>query len=235
MGDEAEVGVIFEVMNDRGKPLTDLEKVKNYLLHVSTSLAIPNELAKSVNGVWAEILRQLMSANLVSSDDEDQLLRAHWLTHYNPQSRQWERSRSIKRKFDLREFKDRHEELLDHLHIYAEGLRASCISFCDAYQPNRPDAFASFKANPKVRSQVVDWSAKLRRTGFVSTFLPLLMAVRLGWPDDPTKYLEVLKLCEAFALRVYRWNEYRSNAGQARLFRLGYDLATKNQTVWRYR
>ncbi len=230
VGDEAEVGVIFEVMNDRGKPLTDLEKVKNYLLHVSTSLAIPNDLAKSVNGAWAEILRQLMSAHLVSSDDEDQLLRAHWLTHYNPQSRQWERSRSIKRKFDLREFKDRHEELLSHLHTYAEGLRASCISFCDAYQPNRPDAFASFKANPKVRSQVVDWSAKLRRTGFVATFLPLLMAVRLGWPNDPTKYLEVLKLCEAFAFRVYRWNEYRSNAGQARLFRLGYDLATKNQT-----
>ena len=229
VGDEAEVGVIFEVMNDRGKPLTDLEKVKNYLLHLSTTLAIPNELAKSVNGAWAEILRQLMSANLVSSEDEDQLLRAHWLSHYNPQSRQWQGSRSVKQEFDLRKFKGRHEDLLSLLHAYAESLRASCICFCDAYQPNRPDAFASFKGNPSVRSQVVDWSAKLRRTGFVATFLPLLMAVRLGWPDDPGKYLEVLKLCESFAFRVYRWNEYRSNAGQARLFRLGYDLATKIQ------
>ena len=69
-------------MNDRGKPLTDLEKMKNYLLHASTSLEVPNELAKSVNEAWAEILRQLMAAGLVSSADEDRLLRTHWLTHY---------------------------------------------------------------------------------------------------------------------------------------------------------
>ena len=51
--DEAEVGVIFEVMNDRGKPLTDLEKVKNFLLHTSIAIGIKNELAKAVNGAWA--------------------------------------------------------------------------------------------------------------------------------------------------------------------------------------
>ena len=229
VGDEAEVGVIFEVMNDRGKPLTDLEKVKNYLLHISTSLTIHNELAKSVNGAWSELLRQLMSGNLVSSDDEDRLLRSHWLTHYNPQSRQWEGSRSIKQEFALRKFKDRHEDLLGSLHTYTEGLRASCISFCDAYQPNRPDAFASFKANPKVRDQVVQWSLKLRRTEFVATFLPLLMAMRQGWPDDAEKYLAILKLCEAFAFRVYRWHGYRSDAGQAAFFRLGYNLAKNNR------
>ena len=82
--DDAEVGVIFEVMNDRGKPLTNLEKVKNYLLYASTSLTVPNELAKSVNSAWAEILQQLMSAGLVSSGDEDRLLRAHWLAYHNP-------------------------------------------------------------------------------------------------------------------------------------------------------
>ena len=217
VGDEAEVGVIFEVMNDRGKPLTDLEKVKNYLLHISTALAIPNELAKSVNGAWAEILRQLMSANLVSSDAEDRLLRAHWLTHYNPQSKQWEGSRSIKQEFDLRKSKDRHEDLLGRLHKYTEGIRAASIIFCDAYQPNRPDAFASFKANSEVRDQVVQWSIKLRGTEFVATFLPLLMGVRQGWPDDPDKYLAVLKLCEAFAFRVYRWNGYRSTTGPSNL------------------
>ena len=85
--DEAEVGVIFEVMNDRGKPLTDLEKVKNYLLHVSTSLVFSNDLGNAVNSAWAEILRQLMSAGLVSSDDEDRLLRSHWLAYHNPQLR----------------------------------------------------------------------------------------------------------------------------------------------------
>ena len=99
---EAEVGVIFEVMSDRGKPLTELEKVKNFLLHASVSLHTPNEpneLAESVNGAWAEILRQLMAAGLESSAEEDRLLRAHWLTNNDPQPRQWQGSKSIKDRF----------------------------------------------------------------------------------------------------------------------------------------
>ena len=230
VGDEAEVGVIFEVMNDRGKPLTDLEKVKNYLLHTSTSLEVSNDLAKTVNDAWGEILRQLMAAGLVLSADEDRLLRTHWLTHHDPQSRRWQGSRSVKSRFDLRNYKGQHTDLLDNLTRYTEGLRASCVSFCDAYQPNRSDAFASFNAQPKVRAQVVEWSAKLVRVGVVATFLPLLLAVRKRWPDDSDKYLEVLKLCEACAFRVYRLGGYRSDAGQSALFHLGYDLAEKKLT-----
>ena len=227
--DEAEVGVIFEVMNDRGKPLTELEKVKNYLLHTSTYLDVPNDLAKSVNAAWAKILRQLMAANLVSSADEDRLLRAHWLTHYNYQSRQWEGSRSVKGRFELRKYKSRHADLLDDLHGYVQGLRTSCVSFCDAYEPHRPDAFGSFKNNSKAREQVVDWSAKLARVGVIPSFLPILLAVRERWPTDPDRYLEILKLCEAFAFRVYRLKGSRADAGQATLFRLGYDLAHKSE------
>ena len=223
--DEAEVGVIFEVMNDRGKPLTDLEKVKNFLLHTSIVIDIDNELAKTVNEAWAEILRQLMAAGLVSGADEDRLLRAHWLTHYNPQSRHWRGSRSVKDEFDLRKYKGQREDLLDSLHRYTEGLRASCICFCDAYQPNRPDSFQSFKGSPKTRREVVEWSAKLGRVGVIAPFLPLLLAVRERWPNDPGKYLEILKLCEAFAFRVYRLTGYRADAGQSALFHLGYDLA----------
>ena len=37
---EAEVGMIFEVVNSRGKPLTELEKVKNYLLYTASSFDI---------------------------------------------------------------------------------------------------------------------------------------------------------------------------------------------------
>ena len=228
--DEAEVGVIFEVMNDRGKPLTDLEKVKNFLLHSSITIDIENDLAHDVNEAWAEILRQLMAANLVSGADEDRLLRAHWLTHYNPQPRQWKGSRSIKEAFDLRKHKSRRKALLDSLHRYAEGLRASCISFCDAYQPSRPDSFQSFAQKPKRRREVIEWSTKLGRVGVIAPFLPILLAVRERWPADPRKYLEVLKLCEAFAFRVYRLAGYRADAGQAELFRLGRDLAHKKET-----
>ena len=227
---DAEVGVIFEVMNDRGKPLTDLEKVKNYLLHASTRLDTDNDLAKSVNDAWSKILQQLMATELAYNESENGLLRAHWLSHYNPQSRLWHGSRSIKDKFDLRNYAGKHKELLGDLLSYTEGLRAASVIYCDAYRPNRPEAFETFKATPKVRKQVIAWSEKLRRIGVIATFMPLLMAVRKRWPNDPDKYLEILRLCEIFAFRVYRWKLRRADSGQSGLFHLGYDVATHSRT-----
>ena len=225
--DAAEVGVIFEVMNDRGKSLTDLEKVKNYLLYASNSLDTDNNLARDVNAAWSKILRRLMVADLISSADEDRLLRAHWLTYHDPQSRRWQGSRSVKDEFNLRKYKDREQRatLLDRLHTYTQGLRVSSLSFCDAYAPYRSDAFASFDVNSKTRAQVKEWSAKLGRVRVLVPFLPILLAVRERWPEEPNKYLEILKLCEIFAFRVYRLRGYRSDAGQATLFHIGHDVA----------
>ena len=223
--DEAEVGVIFEVMNGRGKPLTELERVKNYLLYASTTLDVRSDLGIAVNGAWAEILRQLMSAGLLSNADEDRLLRAHWLAHYDFQPRKWQGSRSVKELFDLRKYAGQHPDLLNKLHVYTEGLRASAVSFCDAYKPNRQDAFAPFQADPSCRAKVVEWSAKLARIGVIAIFLPILLAVRERWPTEPRKYLEILQLAEAFAFRVHRLRERRADAGQAMLFRIGFQVA----------
>lgn len=50
VADTSEVGIIFELMNDRGKPLSDLEKVKNYLFYVSSKLSIHNhDLSERIN------------------------------------------------------------------------------------------------------------------------------------------------------------------------------------------
>ena len=228
---EAEVGVIFEVMNDRGKPLTDLEKVKNYLLYASTYLeGMPNELAQRINSTWADILRWLMASGLTASADEDQLLRVHWLAYYDPNSRDWKGSRSVKERFDLREYRGRYPDMLLKLTDYANGIRESCVSFCDASKPARPNSFQTFGEKPKVRREVVEWSLKLVRMGRTATFLPILIAARKRWANDPGKYLEILKLCEKFAFRVYSLSGYRADAGQAAMLRLAYGIANNSMS-----
>ena len=224
---EAEVGVIFEVMNDRGKTLTELEKVKNFLLYSSVFLENynePNELAKSVNDTWSAILVKLMSAGLESSANEDQLLYVNWLTNYDPQSRHWKGSRNVKDQFALREHREQGKKLLNELNSYTKKLRQDCVAFCDARSPERHDAFNAFKKWNSVRDDVRMWSAKLVRIGVIAPFLPLLLAARSRWSDEPKKYLKILKLCEAFAFRVYGLSESRSDAGQVNLFRLGHNV-----------
>ena len=230
--DAAEVGVIFEVMNDRGKPLTNLEKVKNYLLYTVSTFDVPKKTKKDftdfVNQAWTDILKCLMAAGLGSPSDEDQLLRAHWLMQYDPQSRNWEGSKSIKERFNLRcsqgDTEDT-EQLLRELRKFIRELCNSCICYCDALIPDRDGAFQNFSSTPGVRNDVKLWNSKLVRIGVTATFLPLLMAVRTRWPDDPQKYLEVARICEVFAFRVYRIARLYANYRQPSMFRLAHDVA----------
>jgi len=219
----AEVGVIFEVMNNRGKPLSELEKVKNYLLYAGSTLSVPHQLDDAVNDAWAEIFRQLMAAELTVSSDEDQLLRAHWLTAYDPQPRKWAGSKAIKSRFDIRRYQSEEARLLSDLLQYTEGLRASCTGYSDSRSPERPDSFASMDPGP-TRDKVKRWSSKLIRTNVVAPFLPLLIATRIRFAEDAAKYLELVQFCEIFAFRVYRLLERRADAGQADLFRIGNQL-----------
>ena len=61
---ESDVGVIFEVMNNRGKPLSELEKVKNYLLYVASKIDDSNQLGRDINGTWGRVLECLMAGGL---------------------------------------------------------------------------------------------------------------------------------------------------------------------------
>jgi hypothetical protein len=220
---EEEVGVIFEVMNDRGKPLSELEKVKNYLMYLAYKLQIrENPLSGQVNGVWTNIFERLMRAGLEGADDENRLLRSQWVLAYAPDAKEWDGSKSIKKQFQLKSFDGRHKILLGNLTSYTRVLNDCLSPFCDAYDPRGAESFKIF--SEPMRSAIRKWQEKLLRISVVAPFLPLLIACRLRFPDDSGKYLLLLQLCEKFAFRTYRIAGRRSNAGQARLFRLSFRL-----------
>ena len=221
---QADVGVIFEVMNDRGKPLTELEKVKNYLLYASTSIDIPNELDAQVNRAWSRILGKLMTAGLEQSNHEDALLRAHWVIDQDPSPLKWKGIDSVKDRFNLRSEAIDPAQLLKDLERYIHGLEQTSIPFADAHSPTTTGAFATFDGEPELKRAVINWSAKLQRLGAMTIFIPILAAVRLVYPQDAAKYLGTLKLCENYAFRVFRLRGSRAAAGQAALFRAAHHL-----------
>ena len=219
---DAEVGIIFEAMNDRGKQLTELEKVKNYLLYASAVLQ-PNQLATQVNEAWGRILRRLMAAKLEDSRFEDDMLRTNWRMDFDPSPRNWKRIDSVKSKFNLRQSRSDQSKLLDQLSSYVGGLDQFSIPYCDMQRPSMSGAFESFEDSPML-SDVIEWSEKLRRLGSLAAFVPLLSAVRLVYPMDAGKYLETLKMCENFAFRVFTLKESRSDNGLVEIAREGNKL-----------
>ncbi|AIQ56942.1 hypothetical protein PBOR_08325 [Paenibacillus borealis] len=218
-----DVGVIFEVMNNRGKKLTEMEKTKNYLLYLSSKLTCDGgkELGEDINRTWKYIYESLMSSK-ASDSDENQLLRSFWLMYHNYNSKQWDGSNSFKTVYNLKNYKDQHTQLRNDLRACVNTLKECCTVYCDIIHAKRSGSF--FGTKEVTRKALEDYTAKLHRIGVIASFIPLLMASRLKYSDNLEMYLDLLKLCEKFAFRVYRYAGKRSNAGQSNLLKLAYDL-----------
>lgn len=215
-----DVGIIFEVMNNRGLKITELEKVKNYLLYLSSKLELrpDHDLGGLINTTWTHILESLMASKLGSTDNEDQLLRMHWLMGYDYETKKWKGSKSIKNEFHLRDYISRHEELLGDLKEYINTLRDTTTAYCDICNPLHTNSFNNLSSNPELRKQIVNISEKLRRLKVLAPFIPILMAVRLRFPQNAGAYLQILELCEKYSFRVYTFLERRANAGRSSLY-----------------
>lgn len=224
---QADVGIIFEVMNNRGKPLTDMEKVKNYLLYVCAKLSAcgGEALANDVNQAWKYIYESIMDCGGFGWM-EDTLLRYHWLATQNHQAKDWDGSNSIKQKFNLKAYRENPDALRDDIRCYVSKLKDSCKAYCDIMYPEHDHAF-SYITDSKQRNKVVEYSAKLTRMNTIATFAPLLIAAQLK-STNGAYYLKLLEVCEKYAFRVFRMLEKRANAGQSALYKTAYEYYTNS-------
>lgn len=79
--EDAETGIMFEVINNRGKPLSKLEKVKNYLIYCAVKLDAFT-LRNEVDSIWSSILHSLNQAGKTSQADEGAFLRYCMVVHF---------------------------------------------------------------------------------------------------------------------------------------------------------
>ncbi|MET8257129.1 DUF262 domain-containing HNH endonuclease family protein [Micromonospora sp. NPDC005205] len=225
---QAEVGVIFETLNDRGKPLTELEKVKNYLLFLAARIPSGQQeaLADRINAAWSTIYRLLLEVAMVSPAGEDQFLRAHWLAAVDPVPTKWKGIKSLKSHFPRQQYFGKPDLLIQEVGGYVDSLARAARAYADSLRPDL-QAFSEFGADAtKARSA----HERLSRAGTVAVFQPLMIALRERAPKDGHAYLRVLDLCERFAVRTYLIGGYRADAAQTRLYRLAHEVYTGKRT-----
>jgi uncharacterized protein with ParB-like and HNH nuclease domain len=82
---DIDVFIAFETMNNRGKPLSYLELLKNRLIYLSTKFEVSeyekNKLRKRVNECWKSIYHNL-GRNKLQPLDDDIFLRNHFLIYF---------------------------------------------------------------------------------------------------------------------------------------------------------
>lgn len=236
---DAEVGVVFETLNERGRALTELEKVKNYLLYLASQLPPEpmKDLAFTINEAWSHIF-QMMARRPASF--EERLLRAHWICTFEPDTRQWKRIASVKARFPRSKYVANSERLsevdkreagpedisgllYEEVKKYVKGLRASATYIAEMY--NDDALYHDFSADDV--HQIRSATAALRRSPAVAIFQPLILAFRLTHPHDSTAYLRLIRLCETYSARVFAICQKRSNAGEPYLARIAHSVFTE--------
>lgn len=84
---DLDVQAVFETMNNRGKSLSTLEKLKNRLIYLTEKLSNPDEdkktLRKKINAAWGKIYTSL-AQNPEHILDEDVFLSAHLSLYRKP-------------------------------------------------------------------------------------------------------------------------------------------------------
>ncbi len=83
---ELDIFVVFETMNNRGKELTNLEKLKNRLIYLSTLMSGVKEnekeqLRNEINTVWKSCYEYL-GKDKTNSLPDDIFLRNHFVLYH---------------------------------------------------------------------------------------------------------------------------------------------------------
>lgn len=187
--------LMFELQNNRGKDLTNMEKLKSYLAYqiytYSDKDSAESKLNEMVN-IFEEIYRILSDIDLSSIKrlDEDSILRYFNIATLKFGFAYREDNNSLNYKKELKDIKDSEEKL----------------AWIDKYVKNLKNAFFDFKTFMESKSEYKEYLLLL---GVADTYPFVIKAYRL-FRNDEEKLERVFKALEVIAFR-YELTRVRAN------------------------
>ncbi len=217
----AEAVRMFETVNDRGRPLTNLEKTKSILMYASylvvddhqileTRLSELNDHFSKIYGCFKDIEEG------VGLRDAGEIQRYHHIM-----SSRWTDSH-------------KHMRLLkDLLMRKSREDPEDCGAYIPTYTRDLRNAFDTMRDIAKRRQEQSELGSTIDRLFLLermANLYPLLIAAWQRFGKDSQRQ-EILRLFEAFVFRVYRVVGYRSHTGRSSLNALAYQVHRDNLTV----
>jgi hypothetical protein len=227
--EECEIGMTFELMNSRGKGLSVLELLKNYLMHwVSrneTDEAVRNSMTQLINKNWKDVYTNIGTC----TGNEDQCLRIAWTLYCNHSPQNWIGYDGFKADgyIPLRNFTAKRTKIMtkDFIMLFADGLSEISSHYASITSPTDKNT---------VSTGELLWLTKIHHTENIANFLPLIVAARkhrLEGSISDTDYIALLKALECFAYRVFLFDGRRSNAGKSNFHRWGSEVFNKTRAL----
>ncbi len=229
---EAEVGLIFETMNDRGLSLSDIDKIKNYLIYLSHRLA-DDKLAKDINRRFGDIFKELMKVqgNSNVTKTENLFLKNSYIIYQGKSKDLNDIHKKVKKliskKFifkkqrNLWEKEETNSVLKDKKIGEIKEFTSFLVKSSKEYSKILNQTFADDLVNEGLfRLKILD---KLDK------FIPILLAIASN-KKFKTEYLKtVINLLEIYAVRVFFIANKNSQTGITELQKIAYNIR-KNKT-----
>ncbi len=218
--DELDVFVTFETMNNRGKPLSNLELLKNRLIYLSTLLDIDDNerrtLRNNINEAWKTIYEYL-GKNKDKRLNDDDFLSDHWAAYfkYNRAEAQSYAKFLLNEHFTAKKILD-NKISFNEIKEYTASLQKLVKSWFYLHNPQ----FSTFGDDIK------EWLSKLNRLS-MSAFAPLLMVV-LANERNENEIVRLLKSVERFIFLVFYVSQRRSDTANATIYRYAHEYQKNN-------
>ncbi|ENL1186855.1 TPA: DUF262 domain-containing protein [Vibrio vulnificus] len=228
--EEIDVFVTFETMNNRGKPLTSLELLKNRLIYLST-LFHNHEghevLRSKINSAW-KTMYEYLGKNPERPLDEDIFLRNHWTMYFK-----YSRNKGddyikylLNEKFTARNVthpkEDGNRVSVEEISEYVESLQESIRHWFYIHNPY----FYLPNYNDNKNKLLLD---RLQRLSF-RAFRPLLLAAFVS--KQPIEEInDLLAAAERYNFTLFSLCHRRSNTGDSEFFGMARELLKGNRTI----
>ncbi len=213
--DIAEVGIMFEVINNRGKELSELEKVKNYLIYSCAKLGAET-LRDQVNESWSQVLRYLRAARRTSSQDESAFLRYCSVVHLGlSKSSSQDVYLWMKNNWNIEtalSSRDEKQEIVKQITDFVRFMEPASMWYAALFG----------QQHEGIPKEIIDALEDLRSQNTHASVMPLILAVLIKKKGEGEETRRLLQLVAILNFRVYvaQGITLRSDSGQGDLYEL---------------
>lgn len=220
------VNLAFETMNNRGKPLSNLELLKNRLVYLSTIIKGAEGcevLRREINNVWKTVYEYL-GKNPNGKLNDNEFLRDHWIMYYKYSKRRggayidallndtYSPKRLTHEKSNKKELTEK--EISRYVLSIQKGVK---------YWFHMKNPY--FDPSNGLTEMQKKWLEKMSRLGFRSV-TPLILSAFLSSSRDGKKRAieDLLRAAERYVFVVFKVSNRRASTGQSDFFRLAHQL-----------
>lgn len=230
-----DVFVAFETMNNRGKPLSSLELLKNRLIYLSTKLGEEADfLREKINECWKEVYK-FLGKNKDKVIEDDDFLKVHWLMYFDKYERtsgEPHKEFLLKKHFILNNVVEKNIVSVKTIKDYSQNLKDCVEHYYFLYNLDNDE----YKKRYTISDEIIKWLEKIQRLNF-GAFEPLLVAVlykrakekEKGFDDDA--FVVLLKHIEKFLFLMFRVAYRQANFKFGDIYSHSYNYFMENEDI----